>query len=932
MTEDASKKEEYAYDSYGLFLGLISYPFDKDGKKIYEDLKDFFEEHKKRLKKYDSSEESDLTEFNEYLYEPAGYRMLGSQGLAVLSIVDDYAFPIRYFDKDHIQTLFEAKKDVNGETEESRKMYFEDFHSVAVMGVTENKVGKASIINKAEGSFLKKKDRFPFIGIIRLKIKSENFLLGYDKGIKTVRLIREQIDNLSKDSGITDETPGAQSFHITMECYDNDEMTVVAFSDSLLYLFNFLGEIRSMTNCDLEKLGFPKSKNKEESHVFGSTLISFGYDVKLKEKEKKKEKVEKVEEVTFLPYNENFDELIMKCVIEPKSGHRDSLFDFLNDPKDNDVKELGIRSVVKNMTGGCNIIATMPLAKILKLEKICLNNADIKRDAKKIKVVLEDCEKGRKLSKVGMNHGGTEPVKGIGNAKDMKDLMKKVGISKPLRDSMLSLYELFSTANEDILQRTYLEELRRTLEHFYEELQQKYEDGYPISEIEKSLDAEVRNMENAIYDRLHLQKRVQAPLEYSGGIQQYLTSFNYAYSKVSSFFNIHDVYVTITGAERGSSVANLFNLNINEILYPELFITLLWKEIANFSLLFDGVPNYYNVNELSDKTKKFDRLIDIWRNLTMENGGYDTLFNEIYYSPSITDNDLTSRIVLFLLKKDNTQELLKYFFKDYLVCALLFNYDFKVMWHFYFKTLLQTSVCYEKLNQMKREHFIHMLLRLFLVAETIGKEGFIEGQKEKPFDNIVSGLWFEHYRKTWAIAKDIYNALQKYGFKEMCELHAFYTDFSLNIDETADDETVTDEVTIDDYVSSRNNAAKPIKATLEKGMLVEWVGEKFDFVNSLFYAYMKVIFDMDHPDLPIKSLPRDGEGEILSAICSGSDNEMKKKYYDNAIALLADPSGGFFVPSFANRKKYFLYRTALYRSLWNCRYNDLYNKNEGSKN
>ena len=185
MAKDSIKGKNYTYDPYGLFLGLISYPFDKDGKKIYKDLDVFFEEHKKRLVKYDPSKESDLTEFNEYLYKPAGYRMFGSQGLAVLSLVDDYAFPIRYFDKDHIQTLFEEagmKSNDKTEVEEIKKIYFDGFHSVAVMGVTERKEGEASIIQKAETSFLNEKSRFPFIGIIRLKIKSQKYLLDDENG------------------------------------------------------------------------------------------------------------------------------------------------------------------------------------------------------------------------------------------------------------------------------------------------------------------------------------------------------------------------------------------------------------------------------------------------------------------------------------------------------------------------------------------------------------------------------------------------------------------------------------------------------------------------------------------------------------------------------------------------------------------------------
>lgn len=900
MTEDANKKEEYAYDSYGLFLGLISYPFDKDGKKIYEDLDVFFKEHKERLRKYDPSEESDLTEFNNYLYKPAGYRMFGSQGLAVLSLVDDYAFPIRYFDKDHIQTLFEEagmKSNDKTEVEEIKKMYFDGFHSVAVMGVTERKEGEASIIQKAEASFLNEKSRFPFIGIIRLKIKSQKYLLADEKGekgIKTIRLIRDQIDKLSGKDGVK-KKPEAKSFHITMECYDNDEMTVVAFSDSLLYLFNFLGEIRSMTNMDLEAMGFPKGE--KESHVFGSTLISFGYDVKQEDNDDFRKKLQ------------GFN---MKCVIETKSGHRDSLFKFLEDKTNKHVEKLGITSVVKNMTGGCNIIATMPLANILELENLCCltndNNDNIKRDVKKMKVVLEDCDNGRIESEVKVNHGGIEFVKGIENAKDMKELMKEVGISKPLRDSMLSLYELFNTANEDILQRTYLKELKGTLGHFYEELQQKYVGGYPISEIEESLDVEIRNMENAIYDRLHLQKRVQAPLEYSCGIQQYLTSFNYAYSKTSRFFNSHEVYVTITGAERGSSVANSFNLNINEILYPELFITLLWKEIGNFSLLIIGEP--ISEKEHDKETQRHLKIINSWRNLTENKKSYDILLNDIIQSPALLDNSLTSRIVINLLMP----ELLLYFFKDNVVCHSLFDGDFKMMWHFYLKTLLQTSVCYEKLNQMKREHFIHMLLRLFIVAKLNKEETFVREQMEKPFDSLIGSLWFEHYGKTWEIAEVIYEVLEKFDFYEVSRLLAVYAKISMLFDNNQDNDEDWDEM-----IRARASFADKIQSQFEGGQLIEEGRGEFGFIISLFLAYMKEIYSMDNNgNRLIKSLPRDEKGCVDEFLVK----EEKNKYFDNAVALIADPTGGFFVPLAAHRKKYFLYRTVLYRSLWNIRYTD----------
>ena len=89
-------------------------------------------------------------------------------------------------------------------------MYYENFHSVVVMGVNEWEKGRVkngekeakeeivgeekSLVKMAENTFLnhdeKTKCKYPFIGIIRLKINSQKFLLGKDKGIATIRKIR----------------------------------------------------------------------------------------------------------------------------------------------------------------------------------------------------------------------------------------------------------------------------------------------------------------------------------------------------------------------------------------------------------------------------------------------------------------------------------------------------------------------------------------------------------------------------------------------------------------------------------------------------------------------------------------------------------------------------------------------------------------------
>lgn len=139
------------FEDKGLFLSFISYPFFIDGRKLYkETLKDTFEEHKKKLLKYDPDGRSD-----EYLYNPEGYRMFGSHGLVVLSLVDDHMFSHRHFNKNHLQSLL---KEVDKNDDKKHEHIF-NFKSEIVSGVTETE--KESLENKAKKCFLRDKKKIP---------------------------------------------------------------------------------------------------------------------------------------------------------------------------------------------------------------------------------------------------------------------------------------------------------------------------------------------------------------------------------------------------------------------------------------------------------------------------------------------------------------------------------------------------------------------------------------------------------------------------------------------------------------------------------------------------------------------------------------------------------------------------------------------------
>jgi len=84
------------YEREGLFVGLVSFPFFVDGGNLFREvLEPFFKDHRTHLQTIFSS-------LPEIYYHPTAYRILGSYGLAVFSLIDDYSFSSRVFNQSHI--------------------------------------------------------------------------------------------------------------------------------------------------------------------------------------------------------------------------------------------------------------------------------------------------------------------------------------------------------------------------------------------------------------------------------------------------------------------------------------------------------------------------------------------------------------------------------------------------------------------------------------------------------------------------------------------------------------------------------------------------------------------------------------------------------------------------------------------------------------
>lgn len=898
------------FEETGLFLSFISYPFYVDGKSLYKTtLSKSFAKHKKALNRYDPSAEKDSS-----LYTPAAYRMFGSHGLVVMSLVDDYSFFHRHFNKNHLQTLLKQQKHT-----------IFDYNSVIVSGVTEN--DGESLEQKARESFLLQENKFPYVGIIRIKV-DHRVLRGEGHGIETLRKIKDRIDALAFSHM---KKRGCRAKHITIECFNNDELATMAFSDSLLFLFDFLGEVRGVKNTDKEiQQEYINTSGKDgkddicEKHMFGTTYMCFGYDVEYQFDDKGKNNC-------FIPAKEDeLDRLQINCVVETKPGHCDVFVDYLEKEK-----TLEVGHIVKNISGGCSIVVTMPLKNISKLEKLCLKPQDNESlrnniflcNVRKIKVSIVSPNGMEKCTVEEDNHNlpatDEDPIDKYYIGK-VKKLMKEIGVSKILRERVLALFELYNRAYKDLLQRFFLDELKPIIKDYYNMLKDMYDRGDSIAEIENAMNDEITNMENACYDRLHSDKHHATPLEYSGGIQQHLTSLDFAYKSIRKAFGFDKpkTYVTITGAHRAASERPLFMLNINDVVFPELFITAVWKEVANFAIELMRDDAYsVDANVDDDYRQHIEGLLTGWSSFVQN----DESVSILRYHLTRSDSYLSTDKVCQIIDTFDFKELLQYFCKDYIVYHFAFQTHFQMMWYFYFKVMLQTTTCYRRLNEIKSKHLVYMLLRLFMVgllSDDDGDRKFIEKQASVPFDSLLSCDWIECYGKTWKVAKNMYDTLQQYDFKGINNTLVYLNDMFIIGKKTAETKGADTSAKITlEGLERREKLIKIMKKKFENSCLI--VAENnisdADFIICLFNAYLRCLIELDKDEKVVKSLPRNEIGTIVDNLTI-EDTDSKSALFDNMAGLLSDVTGGFFVPSSVTRKKYFQLKTTLYKCLWHHRF------------
>lgn len=863
------------FESIGLFIGLVSFPFSVDGKELYDGVfKDFFLKHKASAQSLSAEDIADS------LYRPHAYRMLGSHGLAILSLIDDYAFGCRIFNPGHIDTdIPDCAK-------------FHKYKSTVLTGSSETaEKGKGYLYDKATHTFLADKNKYPFIGIIRLKI---DYHLLQNRGVTLTRKVKDKIEALSEQYSCR---------CIVVDTYDSDEMAAIGFSSSLKHLYEYLLNIRRLSILDLG-LVFNES-NKYKKHIFSACHMSYGFDIDFSFK---------TDLNSFISHSSEDINCTLNCLCETKPGHHADCKLYL-EKELHEIKPIGL-----TLTGGSLIHIQIPITEVELLQSIA-KKTDFSRHVRRIKLTLNDSEyRANNLDNVSdIKHyqNADDIIIRQDSIRDIKDALKEIGVSKIVRDRLLALIDLYNDCSSNKLQMNHFVQLKGVLLSLKSILQNFLDSNLEICDIERVLNDEITAFETAFYNRICNKMSPNTILEYSGGVQQYLQAYGYAYNVLISILN-HDTegirpiqYTCITGEEKVSSVRNHLELNINHIIYPQLFATTAWKEASNFA---NEV-----LDNLSEDNEQFKN------NLSKEG------FHSIQRLAQLINSPHTIKAIKQILSQKKKQtldsevysivinlfdsEFIKYTISDYIVYHFAFQRNFKHMWHFYFKILLQTSSAYHHLNILKRRTFIFVIMRLFFVAmRDIDNISFIKEHIYRPFDHIMGSLWLECYSKVLEICEYIYDemggkdyALASEALIIRNESEALYLKQAVSEIGHQSIPEINKRVTeIRQYKTNLlydkiRNSELAIDKTIEDAM---------DNTICLLNAYLKYIYTLDSTQSGIiRSVPRDVKGNIKIP-------ETGK----GLTPILSDPIGGFYIYDQGVRLKYFACRTVLHRTLWHLSY------------
>ena len=777
----------------GLLNILISYPFKVNGCKF------FHEEFENKIFKIYKEESADSfggcqkkNYINSQMYKPFGYHLFGNYNLAVLSLVDGYAFGNRVFHPGHGYHR-DPQEDNTQKT---------DYNYQLLTGTSYHEEGeKEYLLTKARKTFLRKKERYPFIGITRFKLNN-SLLIG--SGIELLQALRNKIEAYLKNKRHLDA--------FVLDSFGNTEITLFAFSNNLKRIHELLYKVRQLTLQDLRPfpgdnkslLAERESQSYSQAHIISTSYTNLGYDI-LWQPQPDKIKAS----YTFLPV-ENPKEIQAQIKWEIKPGHENQLGEVWNKVLPLLASKTQMKSLHYLLGGNAQYTKFAPfdLETFRKFIEKIGSDETVPHHIKNLRLQLFFEETLKPSSSIPV-HPNYERAPNLGfETEEMNHFRKmlcKCGASKLTKERFLKMLARFNDCIRDKHFYIYFIELKDFLNGVATALKRFSEDEdnhYSIEMIDNYMNNVITAFECAFYNRFHQSTRMgllaDINLEYNGGIQQYVTSFDLAYKESIEILSYTDdeqyekAFVYISGYENVVSKREILRINMNLLTYPELFAVSIFKETVNFMLeRYENIYTPLRKEELEKEKRKqtkeqndIRKLLLNWEKILSEKK-IPAPLEGIFKDSALFNPHLKSHQIL---KDFPHYEWIEYFVADVHNLYFGFNGDFELLYYYYWKYFLQLSQCYNREGELCLQHFMTFLIRLFFVrfyllyerdykdseTKTNKEELQAWGEKAKheikekyqysPFAAHLSHLWQIHFEDTLDAALFVWQKLQDYNF------------------------------------------------------------------------------------------------------------------------------------------------------------------------
>lgn len=893
----------------GLLLGLIGNQSDLSSAELFrkEFVDKIFTQYKKGIEEHSGKLDSRL-------YLAKGYYLFGDCNLAVLALYDDFAFPNRVLHPGH------GFSTVAGEDAEKYTMQVISGISTVQKGA---KIKIPSLEEQADVTFLKPKERFPFICITHYKLNN-GLLIG--NGVELLELVKQGLYRRREDL--------KNNYEIELICLDsfsNHELTVVYFAKEMTSIVSFINESRTLqldyllNVTDFESLDriarrsllFQSLQSNRETsdeeaaagdvikwseqvkaaHVFSTTYSYCGYDM----------------EWDTFPELTKKQRLTLQYHWDLKPGHYTDFEKAVFD----DIAIFSRDEVTKRILPGADMVQFVvenTFEQHLRNFESLHNCPGLRSFVRKQRINVIFRELGLETKVLTDEKSHPELLKHLrkcvfhaGELQAIRQDLDALRVSKVLKERTLKMYCTFNDCIADLLFFNYFIELKDYLKGILcriHEYAGSEEDDISLEQFHVWLDNMIRNFEQAYYNRFHQSSRMRNisdfNLEYNGGIQQYISAYDMTYKTILKGLMLDDFQqncVYVSGFERVSSDRKTLRINILHVTYPELCASIIWKEAMNF---------YWSEKENNAKSNLKQINIDRNENLLIQSEFLKLLRIQVQSDRHFRPDCYVHDLMLSALNEN----LIHYLLADAVVFNAGYGGDFDLVSYWYWVYFVQMSHFYDRKGRMEPAVFVKFLIRWLFIKRFKGTslsepEGFFT------FDPKLSELFFCYYQE----AKDFVDILIRKlecqdFFKYIGGVSAIFVRKLLEL---------PDEMVLTGRLSDKQ--AKVVKNSLlvcdenmeqkstafKNGEVICFDREKENdimFIHNLIIAYLRQIKELAvRENSSIRILERDSKGQVIG----------RKTQYQN---ILADPLGGMFIWDGNRRGEYFRCRAIFYKSLW----------------